>query len=64
MKKNYIISFKVEKDLDELINNTLTKLNKESTIKIVKSDFIRAALYRTIVEIKIGKLTAAEFLFR
>ena len=64
MKKNYPCSFKIDKELDDLLNEILTKLNEESNIKIDKSNFIRASLKRICEELKYGSLSSAELLYR
>lgn len=63
MKKNYHTSFKLDVELESLINETLSKLNRESAVEIAKSNFIRAALRRFCMLLKSGSLKSTEFLF-
>lgn len=59
MVKNHRFSFAADKDFDDLLKETLTKLNNESNIPISKTDLIIIASRRVCMEIRSGKLHAS-----
>lgn len=63
MKKNYPINFKADKELNELINEILNKLNKETNFDIKRSDLCRILLRRALMEIRSGTIQSKELLF-
>lgn len=63
MKKNYFIGLKIDKELDELIEKTINKINLSSNLEIKKSDFARICLKRICLEIVTNDISKIEFLF-
>lgn len=62
MKKNYRYSFIADVEFENLLNEVLATINTKAKIKLSKSDFLRASLYRVLQELKAGELKAVEFL--
>lgn len=62
MVKNYHFNFLADEEFDNLLSEVLDKLNKDSKIKIRKSDFLRTAAYRICMELKSDTINSVEFL--
>jgi hypothetical protein len=63
MKKNYPLNIKIDLECNNLINEILAKLNKETNFDFKKSDLIRVLLNRGLMEIKTGSIQSKELLF-
>ena len=59
MVKNHRYSFAAYNEFDDLLNETLSKLNKESNLPISKTDLIIIATRRVCMEIRSGDLQAS-----
>lgn len=63
MRKNYMITFKADLELIDLIDSVLKKINLKTSIEIKRSDFCRCCIKRISEEIKCGELDSTQFLY-
>lgn len=56
-------SFKIDSELEKLLEECVNDINKKTSIKISRSDFIRISLKRMLMMIKSGEIAAATIIY-